>query len=387
MGLQCIRFAHGFIFNLFTNVFQVSGKHFVFSKKIGSILGLSICQSFSILQLSCNRDLPLVHAGNCSFQLINLSVQVLILNLSTFFRGLSLIQTTGHFVKPSVGINNGSLKKLSCFVKFSFPLDSIFQISFGIAKIKLHASLIFLSLDFVVINIVNLLAKITRGVVVLHTESSKSPLLGNEEFLQFSFESCKFSLSLFIEFYLSGSVRASFIKTGSNILNIFLQHCATFLSLGSISSFHSKFFIKFFNSGLKFLNLFGIFRPKCGFIINFSRRGTSFLLFSGNSSTKIRFNSFQIRKCFLGQFEVSFYLLFDLSTSPFTFFSRSRPSSASSKACSSFPFTFDKCWHLSSAAWISSSVFCLPSPVDLFSFPSLEIMSPWWTISSFRVRI
>merc|ERR1719354_1345682 len=50
------------------------------------------------------------------------------------------------------------------------------------------------------------------------------------------------------------------------------------------------------------------------------------------------------------------------STSPLTFFSRSRASSASSRACSRFPLTRDRWLHLSSAVWMSSSVFWRLSP-------------------------
>merc|ERR1719350_2554118 len=79
--------------------------------------------------------------------------------------------------------------------------------------------------------------------------------------------------------------------------------------------------------------------------------------------------------------------LFCFSTSPLAFFSRSSVSSHSSRDCSSFPFTLFRWLHLSSADWMSSSVFCLPSPVAFFSLPSLTIMSSWWAISSLRVRI
>ena len=79
--------------------------------------------------------------------------------------------------------------------------------------------------------------------------------------------------------------------------------------------------------------------------------------------------------------------LFILSTSPLDFFSLSKESSHSSRACSSFPFTLFKWLHLSSKAWISSSVFWRDSPTLLFSFWSLEINSSWWAISSFKVRI
>merc|ERR1719245_2518181 len=79
--------------------------------------------------------------------------------------------------------------------------------------------------------------------------------------------------------------------------------------------------------------------------------------------------------------------LFIFSTSPFDFFSLSRASSHSSRDCSSFPFTLDRWLHLSSMAWMSSSVFWRPSPAPFFSFWSLEISSSWWAISSLRVLI
>merc|ERR1719370_2059941 len=79
--------------------------------------------------------------------------------------------------------------------------------------------------------------------------------------------------------------------------------------------------------------------------------------------------------------------LLAFSTSPLTFFSLSRASSASSRACSSFPLTRDRWLHLSSAARMSSSTFWRPSAQLLFSLPSLVIMSPWCAISSFRVLI
>merc|ERR1712045_787351 len=79
--------------------------------------------------------------------------------------------------------------------------------------------------------------------------------------------------------------------------------------------------------------------------------------------------------------------LFIFSASPLDFFSRSRASSHSSRDCSSFPLTLLRWLHLSSMAWMSSSVFWRPSPAPFFSFWSLEMSSSWWAISSLRVLI
>merc|ERR1719186_187335 len=82
--LQSIGLAHGFIFQLFSQVFKICGHHLELGQKSSTILCFGISKSLSVLKLSCDRDFTLIHICNCSFKFFNLPIQVLIFNLETF---------------------------------------------------------------------------------------------------------------------------------------------------------------------------------------------------------------------------------------------------------------------------------------------------------------
>merc|ERR1719334_1787167 len=308
MGLESIRLAHGLILKLLSQVLKISGHHLVLSKKRCTVLGLSISKSLGVLKLGGDRDLGLVHVSNSILKLLNLSVEVLVLNLETLLGGFSLIKSSGHLITSGVGVNNGSLGKLALFVKLSLALDSIFKIKTSITEVKLKSRLVLLGLDLAGIERVNLLTKIRHGVVVLHAESSKCSLLGNVKLLELSLESGKFSLSLLVELNLSGSVRSSLLKTGRNVFNVLLEHGAALLSLSSVASLNIEFFIKFLNASQQFLSLLGILGSKSGLIINLGRKGRCLLLLAGNSTKKFSLDTFKIRNGFLGELKVSLKL-------------------------------------------------------------------------------
>merc|ERR1719232_1468309 len=178
-SLEGIRLAHGLVLKLLSQVFEVSGHHLVLGQKGCTVLGLSISKSLGVLQLCGDGDLGLVHVGDGILQLLNLSVEVLVLNLETLLGGLSLIESSGHLIQSGVGVNNGSLEQLALLVKLSLALNSILKIKTSITEVKLKSRLVLLRLDLVGIEAVNLLTKVRHGVVVLHAESSKSSLISN----------------------------------------------------------------------------------------------------------------------------------------------------------------------------------------------------------------
>merc|ERR1712226_643215 len=161
------------ILKLLPKVLQVSGEHLVLGQERRAVLVLSIGQGLGVLQLGGDRDLALVHVSNGSLKLINLAGQILVLNLQALLGRLSLVQSTSHLIKPGVGINNGSLEQLASLVQLSLALNSVLQVTAGVAQIKLHVGLVLLRLDLVSAQAVNLLTKISHGVVVLHAKSSK----------------------------------------------------------------------------------------------------------------------------------------------------------------------------------------------------------------------
>merc|ERR1719270_14859 len=178
-GLQGIRLAHGLILKLLSQVLEVSGQHLELGKEGSTVLGLSISKSLGVLQLGGDGDLGLVHVGDGILKLLNLSVEVLVLNLETLLGRLSLIECSGHLVQSGVGVNNGGLEQPALLVKLSLALDSILKIKTSITEVKLKSRLVLLRLDLVGIEAVNLLTEVRHGVVVLHAESSKSSLLSN----------------------------------------------------------------------------------------------------------------------------------------------------------------------------------------------------------------
>merc|ERR1711878_17389 len=215
-SLERIRLAHGLILQLLPHVLKIGGHHLVLGEQRGSVLGLGIRQSLSVLQLGGDRDLGLVHVGNGILKLLNLPVKVLVLNLETLLGGLSLIESSGHLVKPSVGVHNGGLEQLALLVKLSLALDSILQIQTSITQVKLKTSLVLLRLDLAAIEAVNLLTKISHGVVVLHAESGQGSLLSNVELLKLSLQSSKLSLTLLVKLNLGGSVGTSLLQAGGD---------------------------------------------------------------------------------------------------------------------------------------------------------------------------
>merc|ERR1712012_124745 len=123
-GLQGIRLAHGLILKLLSQVLEVSGQHLELGQEGSTILGLSISKSLGVLQLGGDGDLGLVHVGDGILKLLNLSVEVLVLNLETLLGGLSLIESSGHLIQSGVGVNNGTWSSLPCLSSSALPLTA-----------------------------------------------------------------------------------------------------------------------------------------------------------------------------------------------------------------------------------------------------------------------
>merc|ERR1719443_2768755 len=307
-SLEGIRLAHGLVLKLLSQVLQVSRHHLVFGQKGSTVLGLSISKSLGVLKLGGDGDLGLVHVGDGILQLLNLSVEVLVLNLETLLGGLSLIESSGHLIRSGVGVNNGSLQQLALLVKLSLALDSILKIKTSITEVKLKSRLVLLRLDLVGIEAVNLLTKVRHGVVVLHAESSKSSLLSNVQLIQLSLESGKLSLTLLVELNLGGGVGASLLQAGGDVLNVLLEHGAALFSLGTVASLNIELLIQLLNAGHQLLSLLGVLGSKSGLIINLGRQSRSLLFLARNSSKKLSLDTFKIRDGLLGQLQVSLKL-------------------------------------------------------------------------------
>merc|ERR1719226_70892 len=243
--------------------------------------------SLGVIQLGGDGDLGLVHVGDGILKLLNLSVEVLVLNLETLLGRLSLIESSGHLVKSGVGVNNGGLEQLALLVKLSLALDSILQIKTSVTEVKLKSRLVLLRLDLVGIEAVNLLTEVGHGVVVLHAESSQGSLLGNVKLLELSLEPGELTLTLLVELNLGGGVGSSLLKTRGNVFNVLLQHGAGLLSLGTVASLNIELLIELLNEGHQLLGLLVVLGGKGGLVVNLGRQGAALLLLAGDSSKKL----------------------------------------------------------------------------------------------------
>merc|ERR1719412_2956678 len=307
-SLEGVRLAHGLILQLLPEVLQVSGHHLVLGQQGGAVLGLGVRQGLGVLQLGGHGDLGLVHVGNGVLQLLNLPVEVLVLNLQTLLGGLGLVESSGHLVKPGVGIHDSGLRQLALLVQLSLRLDGILQVEAGVSQVQLQAGLVLLRLDLVGVQLVDLLAEVRHGVVVLHPEGGQGALLGDVELLQLGLQSGQLALPLLVELHLGGGVGAGLLQAGGDVLDVLLEHGAALLCLGPASSLNVQLFVQLLNAGHQLLGLLGVLGGQGGLVVNLGGESAGLLLLAGDSAQQLSLDTLQVRDGLLGQLEVSLQL-------------------------------------------------------------------------------
>merc|ERR1719486_760019 len=138
------------------------------------------------------------------------------------------------------------------------PLTGLLQVATGIAEVELHVGLVFLGLHLVGIEVVNLLSQVSHGVVVLHAQSSKGALVSDVKLLKLTLQAGKLALPLLVELHLGGSVGASLLQPGRDVLDVLLQHGAALLGLGAVATLDSQLLVKLLKPGLQLLGLLGV---------------------------------------------------------------------------------------------------------------------------------
>merc|ERR1719191_2013639 len=303
-SLQGVRLTHGLILQLLPQVLQVSGHHLVLGQQGGAVLGLSVRQGLGVLQLGSNGDLGLVHVGDGVLQLLDLPVEVLVLHLQTLLGGLGLVESSGHLVQPGVGVHDSGLQQLALLVQLSLGLDGVLQVQAGVSQVELQARLVLLRLDLVSIQLVDLLAEVGHGVVVLHPESGQGALLGDVELLQLCLQSGQLSLSLLVELHLGGGVGAGLLQAGGNVLDVLLEHGAALLGLGPVSSLNIQLLVQLLNAGHQLLGLLGVLGGQSGLVVDLGGQGAGLLLLTRDSAQQLSLDALQVGDGLLGELEV-----------------------------------------------------------------------------------
>merc|ERR550534_2875489 len=211
----------------------------------------------------------------------------------------------GHLVQPGVRVHNVALQQLATLVKVSLALDGVLQVAAGIAEVELHVGLVLLGLHLVGIEVVNLLTKVSHGVVVLHSQSSEGALVSNVEFLKLSLQAGKLALPLLVELHLGGGVGASLLKPGSNVLDVLLQHGAALLGLGAVATLDSQLLVKLLKPGLQLFGLLGVLGAKGGLVVDLGGKSAALLVLASSSSLELSLDTLKVRHGLLGELQVS----------------------------------------------------------------------------------
>merc|ERR1719232_559973 len=297
-----------FLVNAHAEILSLSHQALVLGEESSTVSGLTISQSLGVFQLGGQRDLVLLQSGNGILTLLNLSGQVLGLNLELLLGGVSLIESSGKLIKLAIGLNNHALAHLDILLHFGSFSHGLLKTRSGLGKISLHASLVLLRLGLVLVDGVNLFTQLAHAVVVLLSQSSQCSLMGDVGLLQVRLELGKFSLALLVQLHLKSSVGASLLQPGANVLQVTGEKSSVLLSLGTVSTLNIDLLIKLINTDLELLDLLGVLGGQCLLVLNLGSNGGNLLLFALDSLSKLRDDSLKIRNSLLGKLEVAFNL-------------------------------------------------------------------------------
>merc|ERR1719295_2484321 len=215
----------------------------------------------------------------------------------------------GHLVQPGVGVHNIALQQLAGLIKVSLALDSVLQVAAGIAEVELHVGLVLLRLHLVGAEAVNLLTKVSHGVVVLHAQSSKGALVSDVELLKLSLQAGKLALPLLVELHLGGGVGAGLLQPGRDVLDVLLQHGAALLGLGAVATLDSQLLVKLLKPGLQLLGLLGVLGAKGGLVVDLGGKSAALLVLASSSSLELTLDTLKVSDGLLGELQVSLDLL------------------------------------------------------------------------------
>merc|ERR1719430_612408 len=175
----------------------------------------------------------------------------------------------------------------------------------GIAEVQLHVGLVLLGLHLVGVEVVNLLAQVSHGVVVLHAQSSKGALVSDVELLKFTLQAGKLALPLLVELHLGGGVGASLFQPGRDVLDVLLQHGAALLGLGSVATLDSQLLVQLLKPGLQLLGLLGVLGAKGGLIVDLGGKSAALLVLAGGGSLQLSLHALKVSDGLLGELQVS----------------------------------------------------------------------------------
>merc|ERR1712012_148394 len=294
--------------NAHAQVLGLSHEVLVLGEQSSSVTSLGISQSLGVLQLSGQRDLVLLQSSDGVLTLLDLTSQVLGLNLQLLLGGVSLVESASKLIKLSIGLDNAALAHLDVLLHVGALSHGLLKTSSGLSQVSLHASLVLLRLGLVLVDGVDLLAQLRHAVVVLLSESSQSSLVSNVGLLQVALQLGQLRLALLVELNLESSVGSSLLQTSANVLQVTRQQSSVLLSLGAVATLHIDLLIQLINTNLQLLHLLGVLGGQGLLVLNLGSDGGNLLLLALDSLREFSVDSLQVRDSLLSQLQVSLNL-------------------------------------------------------------------------------
>merc|ERR1712012_1209548 len=291
--------------NAHAQVLGLSHEVLVLGEQSSSVTSLGISQSLGVLQLSGQRDLVLLQSSDGVLTLLDLTSQVLGLNLQLLLGGVSLVESASKLIKLSIGLNNAALAHLDVLLHVGALSHGLLKTSSGLSQVSLHASLVLLRIGLVLVDGVDLLAQLRHAVVVLLSESGQSSLVSNVGLLQVALQLGQLRLALLVELNLESSVGSSLLQTGANVLQVTRQQSSVLLSLGAVTTLHIDLLIQLIHTNLQLLHLLGVLGSQGLLVLDLGSNGGNLLLLALDSLIEFSIDSLQVRDSLLSQLEVS----------------------------------------------------------------------------------
>ena len=174
-------------------------------------------------------------------------------------------------------------------------------------KMEPNKEMIYL-LGLHLVELVDLLAHLGDGIVVLLAKVSQGGLMLDVGLLEIAAEFRELSLALLVQLDLSGGGTTGFFQALAKLFELAGQVGTLLFGLGASLALGFELFLELFDAGLQFLDLLLQLVHQGLFILQLGVEGSDFLVLAGNGLLQLLLVALQVSDSLLGQLQVTFSL-------------------------------------------------------------------------------
>merc|ERR1719461_1274047 len=290
-GLENVVLLLRLLVDLHPQVLRLRAESLELGEQGSAVASLTVGELLGVLQLGSQGDLVLLQSSDGVLSLLNLAREL-------------------------VGLDNQALGHLAVLLHVGTLAHGLLESGPSLLEIPLHASLVLLGLGLVLVDAVDLVAKLSHGVVVLLAEGSQGAFVGNVGLIQVSLQLDQLGLTLLVQLNLGAGVGANLSEPGAQILEVPGQQGTVLLGLGAVVPLHGQLLVELVNAGLQLLHLLGVLGAEGLLVLNLGGNGGDLLVLALHGLTELRVDTLEVSNSLLGELEVSLnlpLLLFDVA--------------------------------------------------------------------------